>query len=304
MMDVDAWAVANALSKWLIYAGTAAAVGGFAIAFMLRGMEPPTRRSRTVLVYIGLGCVTGLFAAASHFLIQVGAFADSGLLGVIDGDLMALLWQSSVGDALAWRMLGFAGLLGLALVALRWPQYLAGPAGRRVLVVTYLAGIGLVGASFAAVGHSAEHGSAARLLVVVHVLGVMWWVGALPPLWLACRGLPLTVLYTLMHRFGQLAAGVLVALLVCGAGLVVAFLDSPSELLTSPYGLALSAKLGVVLSMLGLAALHRWRLVPALIAPAAVQRLQVSIGVETVLAALVLALSAVLSTLLGPAGLG
>lgn len=303
-MDIDAWAAANALSKWLIYAGTAAAVGGFAIAFMLRGLEPPAGRSRTVLAYVGLGCTTGLVAAAGHFLIQVGAFAGSGLLGMIDGDLMALLWQSPVGDALAWRVLGFAGLLALALVVLRWPQYVAAPAGRGVLAVSYLAGIGLVGASFAAVGHSAEHGPAARLLVVVHVLGVMWWVGALPPLWLACRGLPLTVLRTLMLRFGQLAAGVLVVLLACGAALVVAFLDSPSELLTSPYGLALSAKLSLVASMLGLAAMHKWRLVPALIVPAAARRLQVSVGVETALAASVLAVSAVLSTLLGPAGLG
>jgi putative copper resistance protein D len=173
-----------------------------------------------------------------------------------------------------------------------------------VFVVGYLAGIGLIGASFAAVGHGAEHGSVTQLLVVVHVLGVMWWVGALMPLWLACRGLPLAAVRTLMHRFGQLAVGVLATLLLGGGALLVALLDSPSQMFTSPYGLALSAKLGVVLAMLGLAALHKWRLVPGLIAPATALRLQISVGVETGLAALVLAVSAVLSTLLGPAGLG
>jgi putative copper resistance protein D len=74
-------------------------------------------------------------------------------------------------------------------------------------------------------------------------------------------------------------------------------------MITTPYGLALSAKIGLVFLLLTLAALHNWWFVSRLVTPAAAQRLKASIGAEIVIAAVILALAAALSTILGPAGL-
>lgn len=302
-MDVDVWTLNTVLLKWLIYGGSAAAIGGFGIAILLLFDASTRQRAPMVLRFTGIGCAVGLIAIAANFFLQVGAFADDGVSGLFDVGIMALLWQSAVGEALALRALGFVALVILSVGLLRWPRSLSGPAARWMITLCVVAGIGLIGASFAAIGHSAEHGIAARLLVVVHVLGVMWWIGALIPLWLACGTLPVADLRALMHRFGQLAAGVLAALLVCGAALIVLFLDSPDEMITTPYGIALSLKVGGVLVLLGVAARHKWRLVPLLVEPAAALRLRISIGLEIVIAALILMLTAVLSTILSPAGL-
>jgi len=302
-MDLDVWTLNTVFSKWLIYGACAAAIGGPGIAALLLVDGSTRPRVRTVLRYTGIGCAVGLLAVAANFFLQVGAFADNGLKGLFDAGIMVLLWQTAIGDALTWRVLGFAALLFLSLVVLRWPQSLASTTGRWTVSLSVLVGIGLIGTSYAAIGHSAEHGLGARLLVIVHVLGVMWWIGALIPLWLACSVMPVVDLRVLMHRFGQFAAAVLFALLACGVTLLVLFLRSPDEMVTTPYGLALSAKTGVVFLLLVLAALHKWWFVPRLTAPAAALRLKTSIGIEFVLAALILALSAVLSTVLGPAGL-
>ena len=73
--------------------------------------------------------------------------------------------------------------------------------------------------------------------------------------------------------------------------------------MTTPYGLALSAKVTLVAGMLALAAVNKWRLVPAL--PAghpAVVRLRRSISLEAVLALAVFAATTALTNVPPPTG--
>ncbi|MDX1527073.1 MAG: CopD family protein [Gammaproteobacteria bacterium] len=302
-MDVDAWTLNTVLFKWLIYGGSAAAIGGIGIATLLLFDASTRPRIPAALRFTGIGCAVGLIAIAVNFFLQVGAFADDGVSGLFDVGIMALLWQSAVGEALALRALGFVALVTLSVGLLRWPRSLSRPGARWMVILCIVAGIGLIGASFGAIGHSTEHGLLAQVLIVAHVLGVLWWIGALIPLWQACGTLPVADLRALMHRFGQLAVGVVAMLLVCGAALIVLYLDSPDEMITTPYGIALSLKISAVLLLLGVAARHKWRLVPLLVDPAATLRLRISIGIEIVIAALILMLTAILSTVLSPAGL-
>jgi hypothetical protein len=69
---------------------------------------------------------------------------------------------AAIGDVLAWRALGFAALLILALVLLRWPQGLTGTACQLAVSLCALAGVGLIDVSYAAIGPSVDHGSDAR----------------------------------------------------------------------------------------------------------------------------------------------
>jgi putative copper resistance protein D len=70
-------------------------------------------------------------------------------------------------------------------------------------------------------------------------------------------------------------------------------------MLTTPYGQLLSAKLVLVLALLGLGALNKFRLVPALEAAGA-GKLSKSIAGERALVVLILVLTACMTTLTGP----
>ena len=147
-----------------------------------------------------------------------------------------------------------------------------------------------------------------------------------PPCWLgalAALGLFLTIphgdperdrlTHDALHGFsgmGTLAVGLLVV-----TGLVNTwFLVGPNRLgglLTTPYGLLLSAKLAVFVGMLALAASYRFVLTPGFrlalddddLKPSAIRALRHSLVLETLLAVILLGLVAVMGTLAPPAAM-
>jgi putative copper resistance protein D len=153
---------------------------------------------------------------------------------------------------------------------------------------------------------------------VIHAAAAAMWLGAL-----AALGLFLTIphgdperdrlTHDALHGFagmGTLAVGLLVA-----TGLVNTwFLVGPDRLgalLTTPYGLLLTAKLAVFVGMLALAASNRFVLTPCLHRAledesqksSAIRALRRSLVLETLLAIILLGLVAVMGTLAPPAAM-
>ena len=97
----------------------------------------------------------------------------------------------------------------------------------------------------------------------LHGIGVAFWVGALAPLaamaWRRHHGL-----LPVLHRFSRVAVPVVAVLVLTGLVLAIVQLESFRALIETSYGLILSIKLALVLVLLGLAALNRFRLTPAL----------------------------------------
>ena len=104
----------------------------------------------------------------------------------------------------------------------------------------------------------------------------------------------------LMHRFGLIAMGLVGVLLVCGFILAYQLIGSFSELISTPYGLMLLVKLGLVDIILAFATWHKWRLVPQLTDQPAVRRLQRSIRWEALVGLCILGVTVLLSTTVGP----
>ena len=106
------------------------------------------------------------------------------------------------------------------------------------------------------------------MLLVLHLACVAVWLGAFLPLHRLCRLAPndpaaLRELAQTGRRFAQVGS-IAVALLLVSGGALAAFLTgSVSAMVTTDYGLALSGKVVLVSGLLGLAALNRFRLVPA-----------------------------------------
>jgi copper transport protein len=100
-------------------------------------------------------------------------------------------------------------------------------------------------------------------LVFLHGVGVAFWVGALVPL-VAMTWRPTPALLPVLNRFSHGAAPVVAVLVLAGLALAIVQMESFRALVETKYGIILSIKLTLVVVLLGLAALNRFRLTPAL----------------------------------------
>ena len=148
---------------------------------------------------------------------------------------------------------------------------------------------------------------------VVHLLGTGVWIGGLVPLALLLRAAsrdagadsrPYAVVAA--RRFSRAALTVLILLMASGVMNAIVQVESMAGLAGTAHGRLLLAKLAVLVAIVVLAAVNRGRLLPALSGPdatvgrPAMRRLAALVGLEAVLALVLLALVAAL-TLTTPA---
>ena len=285
LAPLDGLALLAVLAKAAGYAAALLAMGGvlFVAAFRRLAARDVLRLARRVAVAAALA---GLAVLAARFGIRAARISGMGWEGATDPVMLGFVWQSPLGAAALWRGAGEAAILAVLLPG----------AGLWIA----LGGAVAVAVSYAQVGHSlGEPRAALAALLVVHLLAAAFWVGALAPLRRAARG-PKGA--ALLHRFGTVAAGAVAALAVAGAGLAWLLAGGLSALLGTAYGLGLLAKVAVVAGLLGLAALNKWHLVPALAsgAPGAPAALRRSIALETAAVAAILLATAAITTVTTP----
>jgi putative copper resistance protein D len=191
-------------------------------------------------------------------------------------------------------------VLGLTLTALVLLP------SRSPAVVSWI-GAAFAATSFAWVGHArvAGYEGLAVSVLGMHLIGVSFWLGALGPLLLIARDPDPAGIGAAAARFGRVALLGVGVLIAAGTVVLACVLGSVSEFWSSDYGRAFVAKLGLVVCLLGLAALNKLRLTPRVntgIAGAACS-LARSIRVEIIVGGLILLTTAALTTLWGPATL-
>jgi copper resistance protein D len=194
------------------------------------------------------------------------------------------------------RLSGFAALL---IAALLWSR-----SGALVIVARIAAGSGvaLLAGSFIFTGHTVQLAGWVQALLLLHVLAMAAWAGALWPLWQSCNVLlPLSVV-ALMQHFGRIAVFIVIVLLSCGLLLLLQLVDSVTALFTTDYGRLMLFKLMLVSGMLLLAAWHKFKLVNELAQHHSSRTLRRSIMIEALLAMLVLGTTSIFTTVVGPAG--
>jgi copper transport protein len=173
--------------------------------------------------------------------------------------------------------------LGLGLAAMR----VSPRSPVKLIALTALAGTGL---ALAASGHAgtAEPRVITEPSVFVHGICVAFWIGSLLPLFVLVR--TAQPRDTALKRFSRAIPFALAALAASGLYLAYVQLDRPDALWTTNYGLVLSAKLGLICGLLGLAAVNRYLLVPRFerIGRGASRPLAASIGAELAIAVAIL----------------
>ncbi|WP_171136716.1 copper resistance D family protein [Ruegeria sp. HKCCC1038] len=285
---LDVWGVAAILAKLVLYLSFIGATGVVIIGCVYSGLvariSPELKRQTIVLACLAL------VAAVIGFLLR-GAALKGEIDGMVDPEMLGLLWQTSVGYLLVCQVLA-AVLLLFGCFVPRFGRWIALCGGLLALW------------SFALIGHVPELGRFGfQVVLFLHLLCAAFWLGVFAPLRrMALEPGQLLDAAELGHRFGKV--GVLVVPLLVAAGLVMAWalVGSIQALFATGYGRALLFKIFLVGLLLIFAAFNKLQFVPALRSgdARAGQRLTRSIELEFLTMVVVLATTATLTSVLTP----
>jgi copper transport protein len=276
--------------SYRVISGDGHPVGGsllFSIGAVTRAASEPTHHGvvdgliwlTRIAVYLGLFAgVGGVFFSAwigqgtggsklifgALIVGLVGAVASLGLQGIdlLDLPLGRLAtsapWTSGLATSLGPSVMIAVAAMATALVA--WLS-----ASIRVASVLSAAAMAGVGLALAATGHAATAPPQwlMRPALFLHGIAVAYWVGALAPLAVLARRRSDSLLGVL-HRFSALAVPIVAVLVLTGLVLAIVQLQRFHALIATNYGLILSAKIFLVVVLLGHAAFNRFGLMPRL----------------------------------------
>lgn len=247
-----------------------------------------SHRQRYLNITVWTGIVTTIAELGWWGVLLLG----DGPVALFQADSWRLAADSSVWNSALIAMAGFSGIL----LANFLDPVLA--PGRFAAVL----GAVLLAASFGASGHAATTGLLTTTVFVIHAAMAGLWLGALWLLYQASRRLDPDHLYGIMRVFSRRATLMVGILLVCALILLIHQLSSPAQLVQSAYGRWVLLKAGLVLLVLALAAVNRWRLVPTLATggtPVA-GRLRRTVVVEAMLMVLVVIVTSILASTAPP----
>lgn len=274
----DVWGLAAIITKFALYLGILTAAGTVMAALVFR-----LDRTRGVALTFG---VLGLVAAVLVFSLR-GANLTGDASGMIDPEMLGLLWGTSVGTALMYRLVG----LGLFINGLFM--------GRLGHWASLLGGIMAIW-SFDHVGHiSSRDTTLLDLALTLHLVAVALWIGILTPLKrLASQPTTFAAAADVGHRFGRVATVTVPALIIVGGYMGYQLVGSFTALISTSYGQTLIIKVVLVAVLLGLAAVNKLRFIPELRSgsPTAASHLAKSISVEWFVVLFVLGVTAVLTS--------
>ncbi len=234
--------------------------------------------------------IAAIVSVAAHYALEAARMAGE-MSGMWDPTLQGLAWNSPARGALICRLLG----LLLIAVGLREPRV-----GWTIFAV---GGAVLATGAFTLTGHTSVnvHRAALAALLMLHLLVVAFWFGALWPLYAVSLQETPARASDIVERFTAVATWLVPVILLAGIVMAVLLLPNLSAL-TQPYGELLIAKVAGFALLIGLAAANKWRLGPTLVHGAAqsARWFRRSVAAEYALIAAVLTITAVMTSFFSP----
>ncbi|MEV6314250.1 copper resistance protein CopC [Streptomyces sp. NPDC051776] len=246
-------------ARYAAYAGFVLLAGGAAFVLACRpraAAERPVQR----LVVRGWALLTG---STIVLLLLRGPYTGSGRLAdIADLGVLRAVLESKPGAALASRLM----LLGVAalFVAVLFGSYAqrTNAKERKDLAFGLAIGGAVVATGTAATWAMSEHASTgiqsglAIPVDIVHLLAVAAWLGGLAALFVTLRTEP-SVERSAVRRFSRLAFGSVLVLAATGVYQSWRQVGSWSALTSTSYGRTLLIKIGLVVVLVGVAAISR-----------------------------------------------
>lgn len=232
--------------------------------------------------------ILGISLVLIHHALEAGRMAGN-FAGVMYPSLQRMTLHSTAAFA---NMLRVVGLLWIAVGTFR---------GGQIWRITRCFAALLIAVSFVVTGHTTAyppHWLLAALLML-HVVIVAFWFGSLAPLYLLVRKDNAALSVRVITSFSMIATACVPVIAIAGGVLAWLLLPSWSTLL-EPYGLLLLTKIVGFAVLLGLAALNKWRLTPALSQRASAKKFRRVVIAEYALMCVVLSATALMTGLFSP----
>ncbi len=268
----------------LLFQAAGAALFAAAFGRSLTSSLPSIHRPGWVAALAAISALTG------HYLLEPARMAGE-LTGMLDMSLQRMVLSSSGAAAFALR------IVGLVLIAFGMRRT-TGP-----FVAVSVVGAIVAVASFPLTGHVSTHPDRWLLtpLLLIHLLIVAFWFGALWPLAVVSALEPPQTAGRVIEAFSATAIWLVPLILLAGSAIAVLLLSSLAALM-QPYGELLLTKLVLFALLMVFAALNRWRFGPAIAVaePQAATRFRRSVLAEYVLICGVFAVTAVMTTFFSP----
>jgi copper transport protein len=278
------WQIAGITLRVAFYISLLAAAGGALFDWLVSDLPKPVRRR------LLQSAAVALVAGAASLGIHGAVLANPPLKGLLEFDIWRIGAASTRGLSMAFALPG----AGMLLAGFARPN-------RRALAVL---GALLALAGFMVSGHAATTDPVWLMAPAMglHVLTVAFWIGSLAPLFAILGAQPASSAARAVVRFSRVAVAAVGLLLVAGTVLAVVQVRDPAALTAQGYGLIFSTKLVLVAGLLLLAVYNKRRLTPALERgeAGAAARLRGAIGVEMVVVAGILAVTAMLGVVPPP----
>ena len=225
-----------------------------------------------------------------YLSIDAARFAGS-IDGIFDFELQKMILLSHLG------MAKLISILGLVTVICSYKLKL----NSRTIIATI--GVSLIAFSFTYTGHTAENSYRLFLapLLTLHLFVVLFWFGALVPLYLTIKLEPHQRAGQIVNDFSKKATILVPLIFVAGMIMCIVIMEGVN-FLSHTYGLILLFKITVFCILMLIAALNKWRLGPDLEMgqPYAARNLQRAILSEILLIVLIIAATAVLTAYFSP----
>ena len=286
---MDIWVLILPLVRVSLYIGMML-VNGSILYGLLLGTQMTAGSKAHLAGLVRAGALVGLAAVALQIPASAG-YLGGDVASAFDPLYLQLMLETTLGWSSLLAAAGFIMAVWLPRLAVKYHI----PTGGLICL--------LIASAFAVHGHATTGGMVTSLLLVVHLACVAVWLGAFLPLHRLCRlatddPVALLELAQTGRRFAQVGS-ITVALLLLSGGILAAFLTgSVTAMVATDYGLALSGKVILVSGLLGLAALNRYRLVPAVDRGerAAAARLGLSVRLEMLIALAIMLVTSLLTT--------
>ena len=281
---MDVWIIVNPILKVFLYAASFLSIG--TTLFHFHFSKQLTLAQRAYCDHLAFK--TALVGSVISLLIFFSVAGNLGgdIASVTEPLMLQLALESKSGIGFLTAFLGF--------MVMSMAHRLRGYANRFALLVSSAALL----LSFSMSGHSQLGGFLSQLLLMLHLFGIAFWLGALFPFrWMCLQPDPHN-LSIVAHRFGVLAMGYVSLLLSAGVGYAYLLLGDVSLMLKTQYGNVLLVKIVLVAALLSLAALNKFKLVPSLEPKWTpnVRQFQRSIQFEIAIALIILTASSLLTT--------
>jgi copper transport protein len=236
------------VGRFLLYAGLVLLLGG--LAFLVT-LWPSGRAAPRVRTLLRTGWVLTVVASAADLLLQGPYTSGQSLGSMLDPVLLANVLGTRFGVATVIRLLLLAGMA----VLLRRLDRMSRPA---LSTTTGVLGVGVL-LTVSALGHSGAGDLVVPAMAAdaLHLAAMSCWLGGLVLLGLVVLPQHPTEAAALLPRWSRFATATVGVLVVTGTFTAWRQVRQLDALVSTPYGMLLLAKLGLVAVVLVLAALGR-----------------------------------------------